>query len=88
MAKWKDNVMSGVEYVGTLLDFMMKERSQLYGTIIYLMILNKLTKAELPPFEVMKRYGTDYYIMYEGNESGGVDIKLMEQEHDEETLLD
>lgn len=63
--QWEDDVTKGAENVKGYLDYVLKERAQLYGTIIFLMIRSGLTEVELPAPETFRRYGYDYYIMYE-----------------------
>lgn len=82
--KWDDVVLSGAQNIKNYLDFILKERSQLYGTIIYLMISNDITESELPSEETFRRYGDDYYVLFEKAEGENLfRVRLVEREENE-----
>lgn len=61
---WEDDVLKGFKYIKGFNEFLEKERAQLYGTIIYLMISNNLDEIELPTIDTFIKYHEDYYIQY------------------------
>lgn len=81
--KWNDDVMIGAENVKNYLDFVLKERSQLYGTIIFLMISNNIQESELPSVETFRTYAENYYIIFEKAEGENLyRVALKEREDD------
>lgn len=80
---WKDDVMVMAENIQKSVAFMMRERFQLYGTIIYLMISNGLQEIIMPKFETMNSYGKDFYILFGENERGEFTMKLMQRPEEE-----
>lgn len=79
---WKDDVMNGVEYTKALLNYMLKERSQLYGMIIYLMKEMEVNKVILPPPSEMIAYESECYILID-KEDGEFFLKLLPREDEE-----
>lgn len=80
--EWDDDVKRGVAYSTKLLDFMLKERGQLYGTIIHLLKLMEEDYVMLPTIEEFKEYGEKFYILYETNEEGEFRVSLKDREDD------
>lgn len=85
--EWQDEVTEGAKNVKHYLDYVLRERAQLYGTVIFLMISNGLTEVELPSPETFKRYGYDYYIQYEKatDRDDLFRFKLVEREEPDES---
>jgi hypothetical protein len=82
---WEDDTMKGADYVKNFVGHLMKERAQLYGTIIHLMLTNKLDVMEFPEIETFKQYGKDYYVVFEQEEGiQNFRAKLLKQEKDEQ----
>ena len=80
MSEWRDESMRVAEWMHNGINFLMHERNLLYGAIIYLMILGKVSEIELPPPEVLSSYGRDYYILFDAeSKEGTVFIKLKER---------
>lgn len=81
---WEDDTMRGAEYVKKYTDHIMKERSQLYGVIIHLMLTHEMDTMEFPDIEVFNQYGKDYYILFEKVEdTENYRARLLKQEPDE-----
>jgi len=87
---WQDDVMKGIDYVHNLLDFVRRERFQLYGMLIHLFKTYGITKLELPSVAVLSSYGVDYYLIFHADESdpNKFVLELKEQTHDQEKILD
>lgn len=83
--KWNDDIMAGAENVKHYLDFVLRERSQLYGTIIFLMVSNKLTETELPPVETFSTYGDSFYVVFEKAENQNLYRVCLKEREDNET---
>lgn len=79
MADWQDDVTKGAEFIKGYVDFILKERSQLYGTIVHLMIEFGTNKMEMPPRSDMMIYGSDYYILFSKHDDGKYYVELKEQ---------
>lgn len=62
---WVDDVMLGVANSHRLLDFMIRERNQLYGTIIYLMELLEKNRVIMPTIESLKEYHSTFYVLFD-----------------------
>lgn len=77
--QWEDDVMKGAEFVKKFMTFMLKERSQLYGVIEYLMKDMDITEVYLPPMEEFKEIGNKYYVLFEDDENGNFRVVLKEQ---------
>lgn len=58
---WQDDVMRGVEYTKALLNYMLRERNQLYGIILKLMTDSNITELALNEDEAIE-LGSKYYI--------------------------
>lgn len=76
--KWNDDVMKGIAYTHNLLDFILSERSQLYGTLVHFMVQFEVNNIEFPTPEDLAFYGKNYYIHFDTDDNK---IKLMKQEN-------
>jgi hypothetical protein len=79
MKAWEDDVLRGFDWISKFSEFVKKERGQLYGTIIYLMISNNLEEIELPNIDTFLKYQSDYYIQFV-EEDGKFKARLIMQE--------
>jgi hypothetical protein len=77
---WEDDVMRGADWAKKFIDFMLAERSQLYGTLIHMFIANGLEELMLPERAVLKEYGEKYYLLYHKD---GDEFKLSLKEQTE-----
>lgn len=62
---WSDDVLQGVHNTVNLLNFMLRERSQLYGTIIYLMQLLETEKVIMPPAPARLEYQNSFFVLFD-----------------------
>ena len=62
---WSDNVIEGVSETVSLLNFMLRERGQLYATVIYLMELLGKTELPMPTIQSMIEYSKSFYVAYD-----------------------
>lgn len=81
--EWNDSINRGFEYIEKFLPILSKERSQLYGTIILLMLQNGIKAVELPPISEFQELGEKYYVLYHERD-GKFYATLKEQESTEE----
>lgn len=58
---WQDDVMRGVEYTKSLLNYMLRERNQLYGIVLKLMEDAGIDSITLEEDEIIG-LGQKYYI--------------------------
>lgn len=78
--KFHDHVADALESTIGLIEYIQKERSQMYGTIIYLMQLMARENIALPPIESMREYINSFMIMYDMNDEGEFYVKIVEKE--------
>ncbi len=78
--KWEDDIMKGVKWTKNFLDFLLNERSQLYGTIILLMLSRGLESCTLPPIDEFRELGNKYFAVFEEDENKNYRVTLKEQE--------
>ena len=76
---WEDDVMKGVKYTVGLLNYMLKERAQLYGALI------KSMQNGAESFEISKEdldeIGKKYYVLFTPNkEKETLTVELKEQD--------
>jgi hypothetical protein len=84
---WKDDVMTGFEKISEFFSFVLRERSQLYGSLIHLMILTGSYKVELPPTpEKFVEYGRKYYVMFSQGDDGKFYMEVHKRENEEKIL--
>ncbi len=83
MTNWMDNVIEGVTQTVDLLSFMLRERSQLYGTIVHLMIQFETRELDLPEMDIFKSYGERYFVEFLPTEEGGFKVSLKMRNQDE-----
>jgi hypothetical protein len=86
--EWSDSIMEGVNNTVRLLSFMLKERSQLYGTLIHLMLQFEKREIIMPPIEVFNGYGKKYYVNFDAQEDGTLKVYLKLREDYEAPILD
>lgn len=60
-----DDVIAGVTKTVNLLNYMIGERSQLYGTIIYLMQMLEKNEIAMPTVEAMREYQKSFYVKFD-----------------------
>jgi hypothetical protein len=71
-----EEVISGVQRTVNLLNYMLGERAQLYGTIIYLMQSLEKDKVYMPSIEAMQEYHDTFSVNYALEDDGFV-VKLL-----------
>lgn len=76
-----DGVLNGVQKTVDLLNYMVKERSQTYGTIIYLMEVLEKNSIVMPPVAAMREYHDSFYVQYI-EEDGDFFLKIMSKEEE------
>lgn len=85
---WDDDVLKGVRYVHNLMDFILRERGQLYGAMIHLMKLLEKDKVEFPPIETFQGYGRDYYLISKDDEEDGKFYMYLKEQEKNDPILD
>ena len=73
-----DDVFSGVKKTVELLNYMLGERSQLYGTVIYLMQLLGENSIAMPTLESMNEYHNTFAVSF-GVEEDGFTVRLIDR---------
>jgi len=81
--EWKDKVIDGVKWVHNFMDFVVAERSQIYGTLIHLFLLLQTESIILPDRETLIEYGEKYYVLFAPNEEGIWEASIKERESNE-----
>lgn len=78
--KWSDDVTRGIDYTHNLLDFMRNERSQLYGSLVYVMLKSDLPSCEITA-EELREIGKTKYILFSPNEEEQkIKIEVLDRE--------
>jgi hypothetical protein len=62
---WSDNVIQGVTNTVSLLNFMLRERGQLYATIIYLMEVLGKNQLPMPTLQSVIEYSKSFYVSFD-----------------------
>lgn len=60
-----DDVIMGVSRTVKLLNYMLNERSQLYGTVIYLLQLLEQNRVVMPPVKAMQEYHKSFFVKFD-----------------------
>jgi hypothetical protein len=78
-----DVVLIGAQRTIDLLNYMIQERNQLYGTIIYLLELMNTDRVIMPPIESMREYHNTFYVTFDELE-GDFFVSRVKKEEEEE----
>lgn len=82
MTSWNDDVLRGFNNTIDLFNIVIRERAQLYGSLIAVMNKSNITEVEIP-FEEYKQIGLTQYVLFEPTETG---LKVTIKEQEKETV--